>query len=178
MLSWGSAQSLGKFDQEKGSENDRPDFFGEDQLFVILEFEFGGSDLENMNGKLSSMTQAKSILHQVTAALAVAEQALCFEHRDLHWGNILVKTTKHKNNEFILNGSVNSVDTRGVHINVIDYSLSQLEIDGLTVSCDIANDEELFLGQGDYQFEIYRLIRKENNGGCPVDPNTKVHTWY
>ncbi|XP_076867245.1 uncharacterized protein LOC143518570 [Brachyhypopomus gauderio] len=160
---WALLRAWDKFDQEKGSENDRPDFFGEDQLFVILEFEFGGSDLENMNGKLSSMTQAKSILHQVTAALAVAEQALCFEHRDLHWGNILVKTTKHKNNEFILNGSVHSVDTRGVHVNVIDYSLSRLEIDGLTVSCDIANDEELFLGQGDYQFEIYRLMRKENN---------------
>uniref|UniRef100_A0A4W4HMU7 Serine/threonine-protein kinase haspin n=1 Tax=Electrophorus electricus TaxID=8005 RepID=A0A4W4HMU7_ELEEL len=152
-----------KFDQEKGSENDRPDFFSEEQLFLILEFEFGGSDLENMNGKLSSMTQAKSILHQVTAALAVAEHALCFEHRDLHWGNILVKTTKQKNNEFILNGSVHSIETRGVHVNIIDYSLSRLEIDGLTVSCDIANDEELFMGQGDYQFEIYRLMRKENN---------------
>lgn len=35
-------------------------------------------------------------------------------------------------------------------------------LDGLTVSCDIANEEELFLGQGDYQFEIYRLMRKEN----------------
>ncbi|KAL6466348.1 hypothetical protein MHYP_G00241520 [Metynnis hypsauchen] len=152
-----------KFDREKGSENDRPDFFGQEQLFVILEFEFGGSDLENMKGKLSSMAQARSVLHQVTAALAVAEQALCFEHRDLHWGNILVKTTKEKHNHFILNGSVYSVETRGVHVNIIDYSLSRLEIDGLTVSCDIANDEELFMGQGDYQFDIYRLMKKENN---------------
>ncbi|XP_050970675.1 uncharacterized protein LOC127168133 [Labeo rohita] len=152
-----------KFDRQKGSENDRPDFFDDEQLFLILEFEFGGSDLENMNGKLSSMVQAKSVLHQVTAALAVAEQALCFEHRDLHWGNILVKNIKHKHNEFILNGSVHSVETRGVHVNIIDYSLSRLEIDGLTVSCDISNDEELFMGQGDYQFEIYRLMKKENN---------------
>lgn len=82
-----------KFDQEKGSENDRPgktifpekkhkqmsylkvkfqnkcsgeylgtnenffictDFFGKEQFFLILEFEFGGSDLENMNGKVCS----------------------------------------------------------------------------------------------------------------------------
>lgn len=34
--------------------------------------------------------------------------------------------------------------------------------DGLTVSCDISSDEELFMGQGDYQFEIYRLMKKEN----------------
>lgn len=159
-----------KFATEKGSENDRPDFFGVDQLFLILEFEFGGSDLENMNGKLTSMAQAKSVLHQVTAALAVAEEALCFEHRDLHWGNILVKNTKEKRNQFLLNGSVHSVETRGVHVNVIDYSLSRLEIDGLTVSCDIANEEELFMGQGDYQFEIYRLMKKENNN-CWSDYN-------
>ncbi|KAK3523150.1 hypothetical protein QTP86_020196 [Hemibagrus guttatus] len=159
-----------KFDQEKGSENDRPDFFGKEQLFLILEFEFGGSDLENMNGKLTSMAQAKSVLHQVTAALAVAEEALCFEHRDLHWGNILVKNTKEKHNQFILNGSVHSIETRGVHVNIIDYSLSRLEIDGLTVSCDIANEEELFMGQGDYQFEIYRLMKKENNN-CWADYN-------
>ncbi|XP_026126230.1 uncharacterized protein LOC113107747 [Carassius auratus] len=152
-----------KFDRQKGSENDRPDFFDDEQLFLILEFEFGGSDLENMNGKLSSLVQAKSVLHQVTAALAVAEQALSFEHRDLHWGNILVKDVKHKHNEFILNGTVHSIETRGVHVNIIDYSLSRLEIDGLTVSCDISNDEELFMGQGDYQFEIYRLMKKENN---------------
>ncbi|XP_053474761.1 uncharacterized protein haspin [Ictalurus furcatus] len=159
-----------KFAKEKGSENDRPDFFGGEQLFLILEFEFGGSDLENMNGKLTSMAQAKSVLHQVTAALAVAEEALFFEHRDLHWGNILVKTTKEKSNQFILNGSVHSIETRGVHVNVIDYSLSRLEIDGLTVSCDIANEEELFMGQGDYQFEIYRLMKNENNN-CWADYN-------
>lgn len=152
-----------KFDRQKGSENDRPDFFDDEQLFLILEFEFGGSDLENINGKLTSMAQAKSVLHQVTAALAVAEQALCFEHRDLHWGNILVKNVKHKHNEFILNGTVHSIETRGVHVNIIDYSLSRLEIDGLTVSCDISSDEELFMGQGDYQFEVYRLMKKENN---------------
>ncbi|XP_016111219.1 uncharacterized protein [Sinocyclocheilus grahami] len=124
-----------KFDRQKGSENDRPDFFDDEQLFLILEFEFGGSDLENMNGKLSSMVQAKSVLHQVTAALAVAEQALCFEHRDLHWGNILVKNIKHKHNEFILNGTVHSIETRGVHVNVIDYSLSRLEIETSSHKC-------------------------------------------
>nr|XP_021329574.1 serine/threonine-protein kinase haspin isoform X4 [Danio rerio] len=164
-----------KFDHQKGSENDRPDFFDNEQLFLILEFEFGGSDLENMNGKLSSMAQAKSVLHQVTASLAVAEQALCFEHRDLHWGNILVKNVKHKHNEFILNGTVHCIETRGVHVNIIDYSLSRLEIDGLTVSCDISSDEELFMGQGDYQFEIYRLMKKENkNCWSAYNPHSNV----
>ncbi|KAJ8339792.1 hypothetical protein SKAU_G00344250 [Synaphobranchus kaupii] len=164
-----------KFDKQRRSENDRPDFFEEDQLFLILEFEFGGSDLEAMNGKLSSLAVAKSILHQVTAALAVAEQALCFEHRDLHWGNILVKTTKEKAGTYLLNGTSHSYETKGIHVNIIDYSLSRLEIDGLTVSCDISADEELFMGQGDYQFDIYRQMRQENNNSwSEFNPRTNV----
>ncbi|XP_061772221.1 uncharacterized protein haspin [Nerophis ophidion] len=163
------------FDQKKGSENDRPDFFKKDQLFIILEFEFGGVDLENSNGTLSSLAVAKSILHQVTAALAVAEQQLHFEHRDLHWGNVLVKTTKDKTGNFLLNGTAHSMETKGVLVRIIDYSLSRLEIDGLRVSCDISNDEELFLGQGDYQFDIYRLMREENgNDWNSYQPHSNV----
>uniref|UniRef100_A0A673CC13 Serine/threonine-protein kinase haspin n=1 Tax=Sphaeramia orbicularis TaxID=375764 RepID=A0A673CC13_9TELE len=163
------------FDQQKGSENDRPDFFEKEQLFIILEFEFGGSDLENSNGTLASLGAAKSILHQVTAALAVAEQELHFEHRDLHWGNVLVKTTKQKKASFLLNGTAHSLETKGLLIRIIDYSLSRLEIDDLTVSCDISKDEELFMGQGDYQFEIYRLMRQENgNNWSDYHPHSNV----
>ncbi|KAI9519086.1 hypothetical protein NQZ68_031357 [Dissostichus eleginoides] len=163
------------FDKKKGSENDRPDFFEKDQLFIILEFEFGGTDLENSNGMLSSLFVAKGILHQVTAALAVAEQELHFEHRDLHWGNVLVQTTKEKRGSFLLNGAAHSLETKGVLVRIIDYSLSRLEIDGLTVSCDISNDEELFMGQGEYQFEIYRLMRQENgNNWSNYHPHSNV----
>ncbi|XP_077426611.1 uncharacterized protein haspin isoform X2 [Vanacampus margaritifer] len=163
------------FKKKKCSENDRPDLFENDQLFLILEFEFGGVDLENNNGKLSSVLVAKSILHQVTAALAVAEQQLHFEHRDLHWGNVLVKTTKQKTASFLLNGEAHSLETKGVCVRIIDYTLSRLEIDGLTVSCDIANDEALFLGQGDYQFDIYRLMQKENgNKWSDYHPHSNV----
>ncbi|KAM8879310.1 uncharacterized protein haspin [Spinachia spinachia] len=163
------------FDQKKGSENDRPDFFQTDQLFLILEFEFGGVDLENSNGTLRSLLVAKSILHQVTAALAVAEEELHFEHRDLHWGNVLVKPTKQKLGSFFLKGAAHSMETKGVLVRIIDYSLSRLEIDDLTVSCDISNDEELFVGQGDYQFDIYRLMRQENgNNWSDYHPHTNV----
>uniref|UniRef100_A0A8C3ALQ2 Serine/threonine-protein kinase haspin n=1 Tax=Cyclopterus lumpus TaxID=8103 RepID=A0A8C3ALQ2_CYCLU len=163
------------FDQQKGSENDRPGFFKADQLFIILEFEFGGADLENSNGTLKSLMVAKSILHQVTAALAVAEQELHFEHRDLHWGNVLVKATTQKTGSFLLNGAAHSLETKGVLVRIIDYSLSRLEIDDLTVSCDISNDEELFMGRGDYQFDIYRLMRRENgNNWSSYHPHTNV----
>ncbi|XP_014731897.1 PREDICTED: serine/threonine-protein kinase haspin [Sturnus vulgaris] len=152
-----------KFHEETGSENDRPDIFGAQQLFMVLEFEFGGRDLERMRSSFSSLALAKSILHQVTASLAVAEQELHFEHRDLHWGNVLVKNTDLKELQYVLDGETHSIPTAGIHVNIIDYTLSRLEKDGLTVFCDLSTDQELFQGTGDYQFDIYRQMKEENS---------------
>ncbi|XP_040388702.1 serine/threonine-protein kinase haspin [Cygnus olor] len=164
-----------KYDKVTGSENDRPDLFGKEQLFMVLEFEFGGSDLENMRNSLSSVASAKSILHQVTASLAVAEQELHFEHRDLHWGNVLVKKTDVKELNYVLNGMMCTIPTRGIHVNIIDYTLSRLEKDGLTVFCDLSTDEELFQGTGDYQFDIYRQMKAENsNSWTDYHPHSNV----
>jgi len=163
------------YNKVTGSENDRPDLFGEEQLFMVLEFEFGGSDLENMRKKLSTVASAKSILHQVTASLAVAEQELHFEHRDLHWGNVLVKKTDAKELNYVLNGSTCTIPTAGIHVNIIDYTLSRLEKDGLTVFCDLSTDEELFQGTGDYQFDIYRQMKMENsNSWTDYHPHSNV----
>ncbi|XP_074746516.1 serine/threonine-protein kinase haspin [Strix uralensis] len=164
-----------KYHKVTGSENDRPDLFGDEQLFMVLEFEFGGSDLENMRKSLSSVASAKSILHQVTASLAVAEQELHFEHRDLHWGNVLVKKTDVKELNYVLNGATHTIPTSGLHVNIIDYTLSRLEKDGLTVFCDLSTDEELFQGTGDYQFDIYRQMKAENsNSWSDYHPHSNV----
>ncbi|XP_010609674.1 serine/threonine-protein kinase haspin isoform X2 [Fukomys damarensis] len=163
------------YNSTKGSANDRPDFFEEDQLFIILEFEFGGIDLEQMKTKLSSIATAKSILHQITASLAVAEASLHFEHRDLHWGNVLLKKTHLRELHYTLNGKTSTIPTHGLQVNIIDYTLSRLERDGIVVFCDISMDEDLFTGEGDYQFEIYRLMRKENNNcWCEYHPYNNV----
>lgn len=158
------------------SENNRPDFFGDQQLFMVLEFEFGGTDLENMrNRQLSSVASAKSILHQVTASLAVAEEALRFEHRDLHWGNVLVRKTSLKEVAVTLNGEVHVLPTQGILVNIIDYTFSRLERDGLTVFCDLSTDEEVFQGRGDYQFDIYRQMREENaNSWADYFPHSNI----
>ena len=34
--------------------------------------------------------------------------------------------------------------------------------DGCSVFCDLSTDPTLFEGQGDYQFDIYRLMKEEN----------------
>lgn len=51
--------------------------------------EEAGRDLEAY--RLTSFDQARSVLLQAALALAVAEEALAFEHRDLHWGNLLLR---------------------------------------------------------------------------------------
>nr|XP_060612824.1 serine/threonine-protein kinase haspin [Anolis sagrei ordinatus] len=152
-----------EFHRRRTSENDRPDFFEARQLFMVLEFEDGGTDLENMRKrKLGSVATAKSVLQQVAASLAVAEEALRFEHRDLHWGNVLVKSTARKEVSVRLKGETLAFPTCGILVSIIDYTFSRLERDGLTVYCDLSTDEEVFQGRGDYQFDVYRQMREEN----------------
>eukprot|EP00062_Callorhinchus_milii_P004956 gi/632943916/ref/XP_007887217.1/ PREDICTED: serine/threonine-protein kinase haspin [Callorhinchus milii] len=163
------------YNQTKTSENDRPDESKDEQLYMIFEFEFGGCDLESMNTKIPSIEVAKSVLHQITASLAVAEVALNFEHRDLHWGNVLIKRTALKQIEYCLAGTTYKIDTHGFLANIIDYTLSRVGTDGVLHFCDLSSETSFFCGQGDYQFDIYRKMREENfNKWSDYNPHSNV----
>uniref|UniRef100_A0A8C5PPX7 Serine/threonine-protein kinase haspin n=2 Tax=Leptobrachium leishanense TaxID=445787 RepID=A0A8C5PPX7_9ANUR len=163
----------------KGTENDRPDFFFLKQLFMVLEFEFGGIDLECMSSQLPSVSVSCTILHQVTAALAVAEEELRFEHRDLHWGNLLIEKCESHFLAYSLDGDTKTVPTSGFQVKIIDYTLSRLDKDGLTVFTDLSLDEELFLGEGDLQFSVYREMRQGNkNSWSSYHPFSNVLWLY
>ena len=90
------------YNLEHESENDRPDNLPVDQLYIALEFNNAGKDLEKFTFKHAS--QALQAWKQVAHTLAVAEEELQFEHRDLHWGNVLVKETDDKFVQFTLGG--------------------------------------------------------------------------
>jgi serine/threonine-protein kinase haspin len=107
------------------------------------------------------LTQAFFLpLHPQTAlTLAVAEKKFQFEHRDLHWGNILIAPTTEKYTEFRIDGKPVKLLTHGVKVTIIDYSLSRMVYDGAVFYDNLARDEELFEATGDYQFDIYRLMR-------------------
>lgn len=69
--------------------------------------------------------QLLSITKQVTFALAVAETAFEFEHRDLHISNILVKPTADEYNLFIISGQEYRVESCGFKVCLIDTTFSR-----------------------------------------------------
>ena len=56
---------------------------------------------------------------------SVAETTLEFEHRDLHWGNILVSKTANSCQCFVLDGQNFEIATDGVVATIIDFTLSR-----------------------------------------------------
>jgi serine/threonine-protein kinase haspin len=111
------------FHKEKTSENDRPDqdLFKdqvEPQKFVVLELGNGGKDLENI--VLYNAAQGLAIFEQVAHAIAMAEQEFMFEHRDLHWGNIVVRECVKKHIVFQHGLHQFQVDTMGVPATIFE----------------------------------------------------------
>lgn len=150
-----------QYDKDKGSDNDNPDILPEDQMFMILEMENGGIDVENFI--FNSAHQSLFAFLQIVFGLAVAEEAYMFEHRDLHIGNILIKKCSNKKIAYVLEGEHFDVPSRGIKITIIDYTLSRMTYNSNHIFNDLSKDTELFTSVGDYQFDIYRMMRKETN---------------
>lgn len=154
---------------EHESESTRPDWHESDQRYCIITLENGGLDLEHY--KVSSWAQARQIFDKILNTLALGEAERQFEHRDLHWGNVLID---------------HEADFGQMRVTIIDYTLSRaLVADQLS---DIAfygfQDRAIFESDGDdYQFEIYRLMRDSITNGSDdqsdedwtqFHPNTNV----
>jgi serine/threonine-protein kinase haspin len=154
------------------SDNDPVDIFPPDQLFVVFVVGDGGIDLEHYQPK--TFNEIRSILLQTALTLAVAEEACEFEHRDLHWGNVLIKrvgngTTNKGGNvaKYRLRGVDIEAAMEGAQVTLIDFTLSRLMTpDGEVAYCDLITDPLLFSGpKGDVQAETYRRMR-ELTGNC------------
>ncbi|XP_030385765.1 putative serine/threonine-protein kinase haspin homolog [Scaptodrosophila lebanonensis] len=162
-----------KYDDEKESENDHPEVFMDDQLFVVLELKFAGQDMSTFT--FTNAEQSYYALQQIMLTLAVGEEAYQFEHRDLHWGNILIEPTTLKQLSYKLNGISLTVPTKGLRLTIIDYTLSRITFDTCCHYNDLSSDEELFAATGDYQYDIYRMMREElGNDWTKFSPKTNV----
>ncbi|CAH2046924.1 unnamed protein product, partial [Iphiclides podalirius] len=162
------------FDECRGSDNDNPALLPVDQHYIVLELANAGQDLESY--QFNSAEQAHALFLQVALALAVGEEALQFEHRDLHWGNVLVAPSEQAWATGVVRGRAVRVARRGVAATLIDYSLSRLRLrSGAALFCDLARDEALFEAVGDRQFAVYRLMRDRLAGDWSAyDPHTNV----
>ncbi|CAB4070515.1 GSG2 [Lepeophtheirus salmonis] len=165
------------YDTIKESLNVRPDYFECDQKYIAFEFSNGGVDLETTT--LYNANQGISVFNQVAHALAVAEEQLGFEHRDLHWGNILIQGTSQDILTYSLDpNNTYCVQSSGIKATIIDFSLSRLTCQvkqDEPIFKDISKDEALFSAVGDYQFEIYRLMRESNqNDWKSFTPYTNI----
>lgn len=70
-----------KWDKAHESENDDVSKLPPDQLYIVVAMMDSGRDLEKV--AVASFNQARSLLAQVAFTLAVAEEAVEYEHRDL-----------------------------------------------------------------------------------------------
>ncbi|KAI3760565.1 hypothetical protein L1987_50961 [Smallanthus sonchifolius] len=132
-----------EWDKKHFSENDHPTEFAEKQRFVVFVQEHGGQDLESI--VLLNFNEARSLLVQVTMALAVAEAAFEFEHRDLHWFSS-------ETLQFILDGKKMIVKTYRLVASIIDFTLSRINTGESVLFLDLSLDPGLFEGlKGDKQ---------------------------
>ncbi|XP_020814316.1 putative serine/threonine-protein kinase haspin homolog isoform X4 [Drosophila serrata] len=162
-----------KYDSEKNSENDHPRVFAVNQLYLVLELEFAGNDMSNF--KFTNAEQSYFVLQQIILSLAIGEEECQFEHRDLHWGNVLIKDTKKKDIYFKFMNNDLTLPSKGVKISIIDYTLSRITIGQSCYFNDLSSDEDLFSATGDYQYDIYRMMRNElKNNWASFSPKTNI----
>lgn len=163
----------------EGAENIRPDALGGSHAYAVLVMTDGGVDLESL--RVKSWVQAASIFWQVSAGLAEMEARYKFEHRDLHWGNILVQSVSTSDAPATTSASEWLLDPHGsgVKATIIDFTLSRATTATSKARKSKAevlfypfDDETLFEGSGDTQFDVYREMRLATLGQwhthCPA----------
>ncbi|XP_066249106.1 serine/threonine-protein kinase haspin homolog [Euwallacea similis] len=149
------------YKESRGSINDSPEIFTDNQLYLILETSYGGCDMESFI--FDNAAQAFSLFLQVAFALAVAEEELQFEHRDLHWGNILLsRIPTDEKITFKLEGKEIKIGSYGIKATIIDFTMSRITAHDVDISTDLGKDCGIFKGSHDYQFEVYQLMRSKN----------------
>ena len=144
------------YTQDVKSENERPSKFPETQTYCIIRLAHHGQDLESHS--ISTWSEAAHIFWSVVRTLARGETETEFEHRDLHWGNILIDKSDEDDILERLLDNLNLEDDgkelmdggwSGVKVTLIDYTLSRATVNDLIgqVAHYGFEDETLFEGK-------------------------------
>jgi serine/threonine-protein kinase haspin len=162
------------------------------QLWAVIEMQDAGTDVEKMmeNGGLTSIWEVWDVFWGVVVSVAKAEEECRFEHRDLHLGNICVRSSRAGADvlhPIIKDPLKRKLKFSGLETTVIDYTLSRADIasgkvesraeagegndeDVEVAFLDLNKDPALFQGDAseEYQYEIYRYMRGAALFGDPL----------
>ncbi|TKA25358.1 hypothetical protein B0A50_06262 [Salinomyces thailandicus] len=163
--------------------------YAADQLWAVIEMQDAGTDLERLveSGACTSVWAVWDVFWQVVLTLAKGEEGAEFEHRDLHLGNICVRSTPHasshasatasKQQNATTNPQIDTQKTLGFtdfETTLIDYTISRCLLSTPMSSTnptnlsapeiayhDLSSDPSLFQGDSaeEYQYDIYRYMR-------------------
>ena len=172
---WNAYRDSGRTVESR--DPNRKNTYSLDQLWLLLEMSDAGRNLEPGQyappGKKAvkgtrylSVVRTWDIFWQTVKAVAKAEIYAQFEHRDLHLGNVCARDTRDAEDSeelrLIAKGEPLRIglNTTGVEITIIDYSLSRATMlgDEEVLSYDFQKDKHLLKGEGDLQYDIYRYM--------------------
>lgn len=129
--SWNKSRPRGK--KSEFPDPSKKASYDETQLWAIVEMQDAGTDCEKImeNGGLSSIWEVWDVFWGVCLGVAKAEETCKFEHRDLHMGNICVRSSRAGGD--VLDVTVKDPLKRkyrftGLETTVIDYTLSRADI--------------------------------------------------
>jgi hypothetical protein len=102
---------------------------------LITKLKFGGNQL-NCYKRLSPKA-GLSIASQLIASIAIAEEELEFEHRDLHSSNILIKKANEEFAKYCINGNPFCIKLNGYFVTIIDTTFSRSNFNNEIVFNDL-----------------------------------------
>ncbi|KAH8153087.1 uncharacterized protein LAJ45_02674 [Morchella importuna] len=149
-----------EYEELRGSENERPEFYGAGQWWAVVGLEMGGVDLEHF--ELKGWGEAVDVFWQVAEALAGGEgspRPPLRKHSDpaQPHGSQSLPNRLHP-----LPGPLPAPPHH--HHPKTQSPLRPLD------------DPALFSGKGDYQFDIYRFMRTHLSSGL-VPPDEEAIDW-
>ncbi|KAJ5584208.1 uncharacterized protein N7459_004008 [Penicillium hispanicum] len=163
--------------------------YPDSQLWAIVEMDDAGCELEKF--AWSSVFQIYDIFWGVAMALARAEEYALFEHRDLHLGNVCIRSTRPDGSmepptdlDIARRPSPSGFGISSIETTIIDYSLSRAALhvadlpDGADGIVEIASSDldkkQIFdaVGQDDDEILLrntYRYMRATLYTGIPLE---------
>lgn len=186
---WNKARPRGK--KSYFPDPSKKTSYEDTQLWAVVEMQDAGMDCEKMMEAegLGTIWEIWDVFWGVCMSVAKAEEACQFEHRDLHMGNICVRSSRPGSDVMqpIVKDSLRRrFKFTGLETTVIDYTLSRADIvthqrsptsspSALSTTStpnshftgnevaymDLNKDPALFEGDAseEYQYEIYRYMR-------------------